>query len=95
MSSVPRSPSQEQVEQAQVDQQRREHFRLLVGVHLLHRPLSMLEGAGRFAGDADQDQPRRDPGAERRVACCLLSACSRYAVASPIEPSSHSTSASS
>ena len=66
----PRSPSQEQVEQAEIDQQRREHFRLLVGVHLLHRPLSMLEGAGRFAGDADQDQPRRDPGAERRVARC-------------------------
>ena len=45
-----RRPSQEQVEQAQVDQQRREHSRLLVGAHVLHGPLSMFECAGRLAG---------------------------------------------
>ena len=65
------SPSQSQVEQAQVDQQRREYFRLLVGAYVPHGPLGVFEGAGRLSRDTDQNEPCRDPGAERGVACRL------------------------
>ena len=66
-----RGASQKQIEQAQVDQQRREHRRLSIGACVLGRSLSVLAGAGGVARCCQQDEPRRDPRTEARVvACC-------------------------
>ena len=63
----PRRPSQQQVQQAQVDQQRRKHQGVPLAVHLPHRPLGVLQCADRIAWHRDQNQPRGDPRTQRRV----------------------------
>jgi hypothetical protein len=77
----PGRPSQHQIQQAQVDQQRREHQGGTLAVHLPHCPLGVLQCAGRIAWHRDQDEPRGDPGAQRRVVTryleCPLQVASR------------------
>ena len=68
----PRRPPQQQIQQAQVDQQRREDQRIPFAVHVFHRPFGMLQCARRIAWHRDQDEPRGDPRAQRRVVTCYL-----------------------